>query len=232
MGAHGSSIKNLPVSKDVQAYIESGIEKDLFKNRAGSNFHEVINPASGEVMLSVPDSTETEVDRVISNARQQVDSGDWARWSPYQRQSALMRLADLIEKNADFLAELEMVNTGKLRRVARNIEVGASVEYVQYMAGWPTRIGGETLPTSIPAPEGKRWQAHTNREPIGVVGAITPWNFPFMMAIWKIIPALACGNSVVIKPSELAPLTTFKLIELIQEAGIPEGVVGLVTGGA
>ncbi|MCW0054073.1 aldehyde dehydrogenase family protein, partial [Burkholderia pseudomallei] len=116
--------------------------------------------------------------------------------------------------------------------LSRAIEVGSSVEYARYMAGWATKLAGETLDVSIPVPPGDRYTAYTRREPVGVVAAIVPWNFPLMIAVWKVMPALAAGCTIVLKPSPETPLTALRLAELALEAGVPPGVFNVVTGGA
>ncbi|MBN3727470.1 aldehyde dehydrogenase family protein, partial [Burkholderia sp. Ac-20379] len=155
----------------------------------------------------------------------------WRGLRPADRERILLRLADTIEAHGEELAQLETLNQGKSIHVARAIEVGATVEYVRYMAGWATKLGGETLDVSIPFPPGARYTAYTRLEPVGVVAGIVPWNFPLMIAVWKLIPALAAGCAIVIKPSPETPLTALRLAELAIEAGVPAGVFNVVTGG-
>lgn len=189
----------------------------------------VFNPATGAELARVPAGTAVDVDRAVK-AAQAAFEGPWSRLLPAQRQGLMLRLADLIEQNGEELAQLETLNQGKSIMLSRLIEVQSSAEYFRYMAGWSTKIQGATLDVSIPIPPGMRYQAFTRKEPVGVVAAITPWNFPLNMATWKIAPALAAGCTVVLKPAEETPLTAIRLAQLALEAGIPEGVVNVVTG--
>lgn len=189
----------------------------------------VFNPATGAELARVPAGTAADVDRAVK-AAQAAFEGPWSRLLPAQRQGLMLRLADLIEQNGEELAQLETLNQGKSIMLSRLIEVQSSAEYFRYMAGWSTKIQGATLDVSIPIPPGMRYQAFTRKEPVGVVAAITPWNFPLNMATWKIAPALAAGCTVVLKPAEETPLTAIRLAQLALEAGIPEGVVNVVTG--
>jgi len=190
---------------------------------------EVYDPATGSRIASVPRGTANDVDRAVKAARAALD-GEWSRLLASDRQRLMLKLADLIEENGEELAQIETLNNGKSILFSRLLEVGASAEYVRYMAGWATKIEGSTLDVSIAIPPGTRYQAFTRKEPVGVVAAITPWNFPLNMACWKIAPALASGCTVVLKPAEETPLTAIRLAELCLEAGFPPGVVNVVTG--
>ena len=185
-----------------------------------------LNPATGEVLTHVPHGESEDIDRAVRAARQALEEGPWSRMTPSARGWLLYKLADLIEANAEHLAQLETLDNGKPIRESLNIDIPAVVEQFRYYAGWATKITGETIPVSFP---GDHFH-FTRREPVGVVGAIIPWNFPLLMASWKLAPALACGNTVVLKPAEQTPLTALRLGELIQEAGFPDGVVNIVTG--
>ncbi|HXH02029.1 MAG TPA: aldehyde dehydrogenase family protein [Candidatus Competibacteraceae bacterium] len=187
----------------------------------------VYNPAEGEVIAHVPAAAAADVDRAVAAARAAF-TGAWSRLRPAEREKLLLRLAELIEAHGEELAQLETLNQGKSIVLSRLLEVGHSVEFCRYMAGWATKIEGSTLDLSIPI--GGPYRAFTVREPVGVVGAIIPWNFPLIMALWKIAPTLACGCTVVLKPAEETPLTALRLAELCLEAGIPAGVVNVVTG--
>jgi len=191
---------------------------------------EVRNPATGEVIATVASADAVDVDAAVRSAHHAFTSGAWSAKRPAERERILLKLADILEQHAEELAQLETLNQGKSLHIARAIEVGASLEYVRYMAGWATKLQGETLDVSIPMPPGTRYNASTRREPIGVVAGIVPWNFPLMIAIWKLIPALAAGCTVVLKPSPETPLTALRLGELALQAGIPAGVVNIVTG--
>ncbi len=149
-----------------------------------------------------------------------------SRISPAERSRLVWRLGDLLEQNADEFAQLEALDNGKPVTNARRDDVGGSIGMFRYMAGWATRLNGETIPVSSPGD----WMAYTLREPVGVVGQIIPWNFPLMMAAWKLAPALAAGCCIVLKPAEQTPLSALRFGELIQEAGFPDGVVNIVTG--
>ncbi|MBB5627584.1 aldehyde dehydrogenase family protein [Sphaerisporangium krabiense] len=185
-----------------------------------------VDPATGEEMGSVAAAGRADVDDAIAAARQALRDPAWAGMSPSARGRLLWRLADLIEAHADELAHLETHDQGQPFGVARNISVTGTAEHFRYFAGWTTKIEGATIPVSLPDV-----MHYTRREPVGVCALITPWNFPLMILSWKLAPALACGNTVVIKPAEQTPLTALKLMELCEEAGIPPGVVNLLTGG-
>ncbi|QRI62460.1 aldehyde dehydrogenase [Shinella sp. PSBB067] len=189
----------------------------------------VYNPATGEVLARVPACGPADIDRAVA-AAQEAFEGPWSKMLPAQRQGLLLKIADLIEAHGEELAQLETLNQGKSIMLSRLIEVQSSAEYFRYMAGWATKIEGSTLDVSIPIPPGMSYQAFTRKEAVGVVAAITPWNFPLNMAAWKIAPALAAGCTVVLKPAEETPLTSIRLARICLEAGLPEGVVNVVTG--
>ncbi len=191
---------------------------------------DVFNPAEGSVMTRVPDSDKEDINRAVTAARRAFDSGPWRRLTSSERGKLIWRLGDLILENADELAEIESLDNGKPRAVARVADVPLAADLFHYMAGWATKIEGNTIPISVPYAPGARFHAFTVREPVGVVGQIIPWNFPLLMAAWKLGPALAAGTCVVVKPAEQTPLSALRLGELILEAGIPEGVVNIVTG--
>lgn len=187
------------------------------------------DPATGHPIATVPAAGPADVDVAVQAARRALE-GEWSRLRPVERERVLLRLADLIERHGEELAQIETLNNGKPIGLSRAVEVGASVDFLRYMAGWATKIEGSTLDVSIGVPPGTRFHAYTRREPVGVVGAIVPWNFPLLMAVWKIGPALATGCTVVLKPADETPLTALRLGELCLEAGIPPGVVNIVTG--
>lgn len=190
----------------------------------------VYNPATGDVIANVQDAGPADIEAAVRSARDAFESPAWRDMLPAQRERLLLNLADLMEKHGEELARLETLNNGKLLMFSRMLEVGANAQWVRYMAGWATKIEGSTLDISFPLPPGAKYSAMTRREPVGVVGAIIPWNFPLLMAMWKIAPALACGCTVVLKPAEETPLTALRIAELIVEAGFPPGVVNVVTG--
>lgn len=188
------------------------------------------NPADDQVLTSVQLADAGQVDRIVESAHRAFRSGVWSRLAPAERERTLLRFADLVEAHGEELAQLETLNQGKSIHLSRAIEVGASVNYMRYMAGWATKIEGQTLDVSIPMPANARFNAYTRREPTGVVAGIVPWNFPMMIALWKVIPALACGCTIVIKPADDTPLTALRLAELAIEAGIPAGVFNVLIG--
>ena len=188
------------------------------------------DPATGKVICLVAAGGKPEVDRAVKAARKAFESGAWPGLTPSERGKLLWKLADLLEQNLEELAWLESLDNGKPLAVARVADVPLAIDLFRYMAGWTTKIHGSTFPISVPYAPGARFFAYTQREPIGVVGQIIPWNFPLLMAAWKLGPALATGCTVVLKPAEQTPLTALRLGELIQEAGFPDGVVNIVTG--
>jgi phenylacetaldehyde dehydrogenase len=190
----------------------------------------VFNPADASVIARVPDGDKEDIDRAVTAARRAFESGPWRRLTPSDRGKLIWRIGDLILEHADELAEIESLDNGKPRSIARVADVPLAADLFHYMAGWATKIEGNTIPISVPYAPGAQFHAFTLREPVGVVGQIIPWNFPLLMAAWKLGPALATGNCVVLKPAEQTPLSALRLGELILEAGIPAGVVNIVTG--
>jgi phenylacetaldehyde dehydrogenase len=188
------------------------------------------NPATGEVLADVAEGDQEDVNRAVRAARRAFESGPWPALTPSERGKLLWKLADLLEARLDEFAELETLDNGKPFTVARAADVPLTIDLFRYMAGWATKIEGNTIPISVPYAPGAKFLAYTLREPVGVVAQIIPWNFPLLMAAWKLGPALATGCTVVLKPAEQTPLTALKLGELIQEAGYPAGVVNIVTG--
>ncbi len=186
----------------------------------------VYNPATGTLIANVPEADKADVDLAVAAARRAFDEGRWARVSPSERGRILWRIADLIEKNLEELAELESLDNGKPYAVARVADLPLAVDMFRYMAGWATKITGSTLPLSLPG----EYLSYTMREPVGVVGQIIPWNFPLLMAAWKLAPALAAGCTIVLKAAEQTPMTALRLGELLVEAGVPDGVVNILTG--
>src|SRR5579862_1492453 len=193
--------------------------------RSGKRF-DVFDPATGQAIAAVAEADALDVDEAVKAARRAFEEGPWSRTSARDRGKLIWRLADLLEQHADEIAEIESLDNGKPIRDARNIDLPGSYEILRYMAGWATKINGETITVSAPG----NWHAYTLREPVGVVGQIIPWNFPLMMAAWKIAPALAAGCTIILKPAEQTPLSAIRLGQLIQEAGFPPGVVNILTG--
>ncbi len=191
---------------------------------------EVIDPANEEVIATIAEADLRVVDRAVRNADAAFRDGRWRTMRPADRERILLRFADLVERDGEMLAQLESWNQGKSIHIARAVDVGASVEYMRYVAGLATKVTGLTLDLSIPIVPGQRYHAYTRPEPVGVVAAIAPWNFSLMIALWKVMPSLAAGCTVVLKPSEVTPLTAFRLAELAMEAGVPAGVFNVVHG--
>ena len=192
-------------------------------SKSGKTF-ETLNPANEQVLALVAEGDKADVDEAVKHARRAFEDGKWANLSPHARTRFLLKIADLIEQHADELAELETLDNGKPLFESKNIDIPGAAETFRYYAGFATKIYGETNPSD------PSMFNYTLREPVGVCGQIIPWNFPLLMAAWKIAPALACGNVVILKPAEQTPLTAIRLGELICEAGLPEGVVQIITG--
>jgi phenylacetaldehyde dehydrogenase len=186
----------------------------------------VEDPCSGAVVAHVPAGSEADVDLAVAAARRAFAIGPWPALRGPERARLLCNLADIVERNAEELSIIEATDVGQPVRFARAANIGSAPEILRYVSGWAGRLYGETVPTTAPGD----WHVYTVREPCGVVGQIVPWNVPFAMAISKIGAALAAGCCVVVKPAELTPLSTLRLGEMIQEAGIPDGVVNIVTG--
>ena len=197
---------------------------------ASGRTFEVRDPSSDRVIAHCAEGDAADVDRAVAAARRAFDDGEWARATPVDREQLLRRLADLIEKHADELAELEAIDNGKSVVMARHVDIKHAIEVWRYMAGWPTKLEGKTLPVSGTLIPGQEYAAFSRLEPVGVVAAIIAWNFPLLLATWKLAPALAAGCTVVLKPAEETPLTALRLGELAIEAGFPKGVINVVTG--
>jgi phenylacetaldehyde dehydrogenase len=188
------------------------------------------NPATGETLANVAEGDAEDINRAVRAARTAFEDGPWRSMTPSDRGRLIWKIGDLILENADELAQLESLDNGKPVAVARGADVPLAADLFHYMAGWATKIEGNTIDISVPYMPGANFHSYTLREPLGVVGQIIPWNFPLLMAAWKLGPALTTGNCVVLKPAEQTPLTALRLAELIAEAGIPDGVVNVVPG--
>src|SRR5271170_5249204 len=186
------------------------------------------NPATGEVLSNIAEGDKEDVDRAVKAARAAFETGPWSRISPSERGQMIWRLGDLLQKHLEEFAQLESLDNGKPLKIARVADLPLAIDHFRYYAGWATKIEGHTVPMS--GWKQGMFHAYTMREPVGVVGQIIPWNFPLLMAAWKLGPALATGCTIVLKPAEQTPLTALRLGELIQEAGIPDGVVNIVPG--
>src|SRR5271157_2519679 len=183
-----------------------------------------INPSTGEVIAQVAEADAADVDKAVAAARAAFERGAWRKMSAAGRGVLMNKLADLIEKHADELAQLEALDNGKPYHVARAADLPLTIACYRYYAGWADKIQGKTIPVQ------GRYFSYTKHEPVGVVGQIIPWNFPLLMQAWKLGPALAAGCTVVLKPAEQTPLSALRVGELIEEAGFPMGVVNIVTG--
>jgi phenylacetaldehyde dehydrogenase len=188
------------------------------------------NPATGEILAQVAEGDREDIERAVKAARKAFDQGPWRRMTASERGRLIWKLADLMESHTEEFAYLESLDNGKPLTIARAADVPLAVDLFRYMAGWTTKIEGNTIPISVPYTPGAKYLAYTLREPVGVAGQIIPWNFPLLMAAWKLGPALACGCTVVLKPAEQTPLSALRLGDLVMEAGFPEGVVNIVPG--
>ncbi|MFL5895151.1 MAG: aldehyde dehydrogenase family protein [Thermoleophilaceae bacterium] len=195
-----------------------------FTAAADGRTFETIDPATGEAICEVAYAGSDDVDRAVTAASAALE-GKWATGPAVKREALMHRLADLLEQNADELAELEALDNGKPVAIASKVDVPLAIAHFRYYAGWPTKIEGETIPVATP-----NMFVYTRKEPVGVCGQIIPWNFPLLMAAWKLAPALAAGCTVVLKPAEQTPLTALRLGQLALEAGFPEGVVNIIPG--
>jgi aldehyde dehydrogenase (NAD+) len=206
----------------------AAMRKQLFINgewrdAAGGQTIDVINPATEEVIAVVASAEPSDVDAAVAAARAALD-GPWGKLSARDRGKLLWKLGEKLFERADDVARLETLHNGKPIFESRQIEIPSAAECLQYYAGWADKIHGETVPVR------GNFLTYTLREPIGVVAAIVPWNFPLLLTIWKVAPALACGNTVIVKPASQTPLTALALAEIAQEVGIPPGVLNIVTG--
>jgi acyl-CoA reductase-like NAD-dependent aldehyde dehydrogenase len=193
---------------------------------SGKTFN-TINPATGEILAGIAEGGKEDVDLAVKAARAAFNDGsEWRKMSTTDRTRVLLKLADLIRANQQELSELETLDTGKPIFESSKFDIPQAAECFEYYAGWATKIAGETIPVS----KGGEAFAYTLREPIGVCGQIIPWNFPLQMLAWKVAPALAAGNTIVLKPAEQTPLTALRFAELTREAGLPNGVFNLITG--
>jgi phenylacetaldehyde dehydrogenase len=221
------------LDRNVEDFI--GSPRQLFINgqwvdSASGKTFETPNPATGEVLASIAEGDAEDIDRAVRAARAAFDTGPWSRMTPSERGRIIWRVGDLILEHAEELAQLESLDNGKPVLVAQFGDVALAADLFHYMAGWATKIEGNSINISVPYMPGANFHSYTLREPLGVVGQIIPWNFPLLMAAWKLGPALATGNCVVLKPAEQTPLTALRLAGLMAEAGVPEGVVNVVPG--
>jgi phenylacetaldehyde dehydrogenase len=221
------------LDRNVEEFIAA--PRQLFINgqwadAASGKTFETPDPATGETLARVAEGDKEDIDRAVRAARAAFDDGPWSRMTPSERGRIVWKIGDLILEHVDELAQLESLDNGKPFVVAQAADVPLAADLFHYMAGWATKIEGNTINISVPYMPGANFHSYTLREPIGVVGQIIPWNFPLLMAAWKLGPALAAGCTVVLKPAEQTPLSALRLAELIAEAGVPDGVVNVVPG--
>src|SRR6202522_4303216 len=220
------------LDRDVEAFI--GSPRQLFINgqwcdAASGKTFQTPNPATGETLAQVAEGDAEDINRAVRAARRAFEEGPWGRMTPSERGRIIWRIGELILAHADELAQLESLDNGKPFAVAQAADVPLAADLFHYMAGWATKIEGNTINISVPYMPGANFHSYTLREPLGVVGQIIPWNFPLLMAAWKLGPALAAGNCVVLKPAEQTPLTALRLAGLIAEAGMPDRRVDGIT---
>lgn len=199
------------------------IDGDWVNSSSGKTFNS-INPSTGEVHAVVSKGNTEDIDQAVKAARKAFESGPWPKMSPSDRGRLLYQVAQKMWEKVDYLAELESKDNGLLINETRNIAIPATIDVLEFYAGLANKIQGETL-----ASPNDRLN-YTLKEPLGVIGAIIPWNFPLMIMMWKLAPALAAGNTIVIKPAEQTPVSTLELMKIFQEVGVPNGVVNVVTG--
>jgi aldehyde dehydrogenase (NAD+)/phenylacetaldehyde dehydrogenase len=215
------------LSEKVEKFLEGTkklyINGSFIESANGKTF-ETVNPATGEMLARVAEAEEEDINRAVEAARDAFDNGPWSRMGTAERSRLIYKLADLIEENKQELAELESLDNGKPMRELIAADLPLTIEHFRYYAGWSTKIMGQTIPSQ------GNFFTYTKHEPLGVVGQIIPWNFPLLMAAWKLGAALATGCTVVLKPAEQTPLSALYLAELIEEAGFPKGVVNIVPG--
>jgi acyl-CoA reductase-like NAD-dependent aldehyde dehydrogenase len=228
--AHASAALRHPgIDERVSQFVGRRSQKMLIDGKwvdaASGKTFTTVDPATEEPLAEVAAGEQEDIDRAVKAARKAFEGGPWRRMSPSERGRAIWKLADLIEARTEEFAQLETLDNGKPLSVARVADIPLVVDHFRYYAGWATKVEGETIPVSVPG-----MFNYTLREPVGVVGQIIPWNFPLLMAAWKLGAALACGNTVVLKPAEQTPLSALRLGELLEDAGIPPGVVNIVTG--
>jgi phenylacetaldehyde dehydrogenase len=220
------------IDHKVEQFISS--PRQLFINgqwvdAASGKTFETPNPATGETLAHVAEGDAADINRAVAAARAAFD-GPWSRMTPSERGRIIWKIGDLLLERVEEFAQLESLDNGKPYAVAKGADVPLAADLFHYMAGWATKIEGNTINISVPYMPGANFHSYTLREPIGVIGQIIPWNFPLLMAAWKLGPALAAGNCVVLKPAEQTPLTALLLAQVIADAGVPDGVVNVVPG--
>ncbi len=205
------------------------INGEWVESASGKTFP-VYNPATGGEIARVAEGDKEDIDRAVKAARAAFEDGPWRTMSPMERSRIIWKIGELMYKHSDELSELESVDNGKSKQVASIVDIPLSADHFQYFAGWCTKLEGSTIDLSVPYAAGQKFHAYTRKEPVGVVGQIIPWNFPLLMLAMKLAPALAAGNTVILKPAEETPLTALRMGELMMEAGLPPGVLNIVPG--
>ncbi|KAA8542654.1 hypothetical protein F0562_023847 [Nyssa sinensis] len=213
-----------PITPPVQINCTQLLINGQFVDSASGKTFPTLDPRTGEVIAHVAEGDAEDINRAVSAARKAFDEGPWPRMTAYDRARILLRFADLVEKHSDELAALETWNNGKPYEQAAKSELPLFIRLFHYYAGWADKIHGLTVPADGP------YHVQTLHEPIGVAGQIIPWNFPLVMFAWKVGPALACGNTIVLKTAEQTPLTALYVAKLFHEAGLPPGVLNIVSG--
>ncbi len=225
-------MSDIPLLPQVEAFLSRNhglfIDGGYVESHSSQTL-EVINPATGKIIAQVADADPADIDAAVASASRGFKQ--WSQAAPALRGNVLLKLADLLEQNREELAQIETCQSGKIIQIARAFEVDQAAHFLRYYAGWATKISGQTITPSLPSFAGERYTAFTLREPVGVVVGIVPWNFSTMIAIWKLASALVTGCSIIIKPSEFTPLTILRIAELAIEAGLPAGVLNVLTGG-
>jgi aldehyde dehydrogenase (NAD+) len=196
----------------------------VWQNAASGKTFETLNPATGEVIAHVAEGDKADVDKAVIAARNAFENGPWKKMSARERSRIILKLADLVEKNKEELAQLETLDNGKPISDSRAADLPLAIDCYRYYGGWADKIEGKTIPLASPH------FCYTRHEPVGVVGQIIPWNFPILMQAWKLGPALATGCTIVLKPAEQTPLSALRVAELALEAGVPEGVLNVIPG--
>ncbi|MCF5370153.1 aldehyde dehydrogenase family protein, partial [Pseudomonas sp. PA-4-8C] len=225
-------MSDIPLLPHVEAFLRR--RHGLFIDGASVRSHadarlSVTNPATGQVIADVADADLADIDAAVACANRGFQL--WSQTAPAIRGNVLLKLADLLEHHREELAQIETCQSGKIIQISRAFEVDQAAHFLRYYAGWATKLSGKTLTPSLPSFNGERYTAFTLREPVGVVVGIVPWNFSTMIAIWKLASALVTGCSIIIKPSEFTPLTLLRIAELAIDAGLPAGVLNVLTGG-
>jgi aldehyde dehydrogenase (NAD+) len=213
-----------PIAPPVQVKYTHLLIDGQFVNAASGKTFPTLDPRTGDVIANVPEGDAEDVDRAVKAARKAFDEGPWPKMTAYERSCIMYRIADLLEKHNDEIAALETWDNGKPYEQASLVEVPMVVRIFRYYAGWADKIHGLTVPADGP------YHVQTLHEPIGVAGQIVPWNFPLLLFAWKVAPALACGNTIVLKSAEQTPLTAIYAAKLFHEAGLPSGVLNIISG--